>query len=90
MRNIRYRRHYANDAESNTKDFQRREVAFELCVSCLSCGLGAGQRQAGRPCLYPRLANSSSSLPSVSLLALASRLDPMIGFCAVIYPTTRW
>ena len=35
MGNIRYGRHYANDGESNTKDFQRREVAFELCVSCL-------------------------------------------------------
>ena len=90
MGNIRYGRHYANDGESNTKDFQRREVAFELCVSCLPCGLGVGQRQVGRPCLYPRLANSSSSFSSVSLLALASRLDPMVRFCAAIYPATRW
>ena len=50
-------------------------------VCCLSCVLCASEREVGRPCLYPRLANSPSSWPSATP---GSGLDETIGFFAFI------
>ena len=50
-------------------------------VCCLSCVLGASEREVGRPCLYPRLANSPSSWPSATP---GSGLDETISIWALI------
>ena len=56
--------------------------------------LCAGKRQgAGRPCLYPRLANrdsSRSSAVSVFKPAFEPRLDGTIGLCETILPGRVW
>jgi hypothetical protein len=52
-----------------------------------SCVLWAGEGEVSRPCLYPRLANSESSMSSVNTVlwpALELRLDATTGLCAAI------
>lgn len=50
-----------------------------VCVVYHACS--ALVKEVGRPCLYPRLASSSSSLPSATL---GSGLDATIEFFALI------
>jgi hypothetical protein len=55
-----------------------------------SCGVShVCSARRDRPCLYPRLANSSSSVPSVPLPPLEPRSDARMEFCAAILPPEK-